>query len=184
MLPVTVEKIAYHPASHSYAIVLKEQEGIRRLPVIVGAFEAQAIALAMEKIETPRPMTHDLLGNLINGIDGTLLSVAITELRDGVYYALLELGSEHFEIRTIDARPSDAIALALRMDTTILVADQVMAESGVLMEDDSAEDLAAGGVKAGTQSLAALQEQLAEAVEQEEYEIAAKLRDKIKELGY
>lgn len=182
MIPVQVDKISFHPPSNSYAVVLKELDGMRKLPVIVGAFEAQAIALAMENIQTPRPMTHDLLSNMIIGIDGTLLSVMITELKDGIYYAKLEIGSKHFDIRAIDARPSDAIALALRMQTTILVASTVMDESGVL-EDREQEGIESHNAGAFAPSKATLEKQLADAVEKEEYEIAAKLRDQIRELS-
>ena len=82
MIAVKVNKISFHPPSRSYAVILKEIDGERRLPVIVGAFEAQSIALALEYMETPRPLTHDLIGNIIKGIGSKLKTVKITTLKD------------------------------------------------------------------------------------------------------
>ena len=91
MIAVKVHKISFHPPSRSYAVILKEIDGERRLPVIVGAFEAQSIALALEYMETPRPLTHDLIGNIIKGIESSLKTVKITSLKEGVFYARLEI---------------------------------------------------------------------------------------------
>ena len=91
MIPVTVHKITFHPPSRSYAVILKEIDEDRSLPVIVGSFEAQSIALAMENAESPRPLTHDLIGSLIHEIESKLIAVKITDLIDGVFYARMEL---------------------------------------------------------------------------------------------
>ncbi len=143
MIPVKVLKISYHPPSRSYAVILKEITGKKCLPVIVGSFEAQSIALAIEVVDTPRPLTHDLICDVITGIDGSLKTVRVNHLQDGVFFAQLELESDDFGNRVIDARPSDAIAVALRMNTPILVAPKVIKEAGVdedtLTEDTPAE---------------------------------------------
>ena len=179
MIPVEVLKISYHPESRSYAVILKEITGDNCLPVIVGSFEAQSIALAIEVVDTPRPLTHDLICDVITGIDGKLKSVKIHDLKDGVFYAQLELESEKIGNRIIDARPSDAIAVALRMNTSILVSPDVLKQAGV--KEDTIKDVKKLSKKPDL-SLKVLKEKLKTAIEEEEYEIAAKLRDKISNL--
>ena len=126
MIPVKVTKISYHSESKSYAVILKEITGEKCIPVIVGSFEAQSIALAIETVDTPRPLTHDLICDLISGVDGVLNAVRINSLDEGVFFSQLEIESIKLGKRIIDARPSDAIAIALRMDTPILVAKKVL----------------------------------------------------------
>jgi bifunctional DNase/RNase len=179
MIPVKVLKISYHPESRSYAVILKEITGEKCLPVIVGSFEAQSIALAIEVVDTPRPLTHDLICDVITGIDGKLKTVKINHLKDGVFYAQMELESNIFGNRVIDARPSDAIAVALRLNSPILVAPRVLAEAGV--KEDTLRNVKKPRNKPGL-SLKALKKKLKKAVEEEEYEFAAKLRDKISNL--
>ena len=130
-------------------------------------------------VDTPRPLTHDLICDVITGIDGSLKTVRVNHLQDGVFFAQLELESDDFGNRVIDARPSDAIAVALRMNTPILVAPKVIKEAGV-DEDTLTEDTPAE--KKPGFSLKVLKEKLRDAIEEEKYEIAAKLRDKISEL--
>ncbi|NOZ04040.1 MAG: hypothetical protein GXO92_05470 [FCB group bacterium] len=179
MIAVKVDKISFHPPSRSYAVILKEISGIRKLPVIVGAYEAQSIALALEYMETPRPLTHDLIGSIIRQIEGKLVAVKITELIDGVFYSRMELRGKLIGKRSIDARPSDAIAVALRMNTPILVADQVMDEASVVEEIPKETPVEALRKEPTREKL---ESQLQAAIEAEEYEKAAILRDKIKEL--
>ena len=179
MIPVKVLKISYHPESRSYAVILKEITGEKCLPVIVGSFEAQSIALAIEVVDTPRPLTHDLICDVITGIDGKLKTVKINHLKDGVFYAQMELESNIFGNRVIDARPSDAIAVALRLNSPILVAPRVLAEAGV--KEDTLRNVKKPRNKPDL-SLKALKKKLKKAVEEEEYEFAAKLRDKISNL--
>ena len=112
MIPVKVTKISYHSESKSYAVILKEITGEKCLPVIVGSFEAQSIALAIETVDTPRPLTHDLICDLISGVDGVLNAVRINSLDEGVFFSQLEIESIKLGKRIIDARPSDAIAIA------------------------------------------------------------------------
>jgi bifunctional DNase/RNase len=176
----------------AYALVLGEVEGNRRLPIIIGAFEAQAIALELEKIQPPRPMTHDLLRDTFEELEVDVTEVVIDELREGTFFAKIRYrhnGDEH----QLDSRPSDAVALAVRVDAPIYVAPMVLDEAGIVAEDESgissitqqAEEASAGGAEeeepAGTE-LERKQQQLEKAVEEEDYERAAELRDEIEQL--
>ncbi len=181
MIAVKVHKISFHPPSRSYAVILKEIDGERRLPVIVGAFEAQSIALALEYMETPRPLTHDLIGNIIKGIESQLKTVKITTLKEGVFYASLEISGGGIGERSIDSRPSDALAVALRLQAPILVADDVMAEAAMMQDIGVEEDEGLDSAD-WEPSLNSLEKKLQEAVDGEEYERAAKIRDQIKDI--
>ena len=174
MIPVKIQKISYYHPNRSYAVILKELDGDRKLPVLVGAYEAQSIAMAMEYMETPRPLTHDLIVNLIKGIEGNLSSVKIISLEDGVFFSILDVQSDLLGHREIDSRPSDALAVALRMHTPILVADNVMDDT-IVWEGDS-ENIQQ------EPELQLLEQQLQKAIDKEEYEMAARIRDKIKEI--
>jgi len=131
------------PVTHMPIVLLKESEAESVLPIWVGVYEANAIALEIEKVSTPRPMTHDLLKNLLIGLDTVVRKVVVTELRDDTFYAViwLERGGE---LISIDSRPSDALALALRMDCPIYVEDEVLKTSkqaANLTDQVSADDL-------------------------------------------
>lgn len=167
----------------AYALILKEVNGNRRLPIIIGAFEAQSIALEMEGIKPPRPLTHDLLKNVIDSLGVGLTEILISELRDGTFYAKISLDSQD-----IDSRPSDAIALAVRCGVPIFVSDKVMDEASFFPENEE-EPTEGGGeqpiAKAQAPKLSkieALRAQLQEAIEREDYEKAARVRDEIRKL--
>ena len=175
MIPVKVQKISYYHPNRSYAVILKELSGERRLPVLVGSYEAQTIAMAMEYMETPRPLTHDLIVNLLKGIDGVLSAVKITKLQDGVFFSILDIQGNELGRREIDSRPSDALAVALKMHAPILVAEEVMDEA-IIWENDMVE------IEDGIQpelKIDLLERQLKKAIDKEEYEIAARIRDEI-----
>ena len=178
MIPVKVEKISYHPSSRSYAVLLKDERSDLFLPILVGSFEAQSIALAIEVVDTPRPLTHDLICDLITKVDGKLLAVNISKLNDGVFYASLKLSGDNFGTKTIDARPSDAISIALRLNAQIYVTAEVIEEAGV-GEDEVISDKQNILPKYSVEDL---EIKLKKAVEDEEYEKAARIRDKIKDL--
>jgi bifunctional DNase/RNase len=172
----------------AYALVLGEVEGNRRLPIIIGAFEAQAIALELEKIQPPRPMTHDLLRDTFEAVDVEVTEVVIDELREGTFFAKIRYrhdGEEH----QLDSRPSDAVALAVRVDAPIFVAPMVLDEAGIVAEDESdisslaeqAEETSSPEEEEGTE-LEQMQKKLEQAVEEEDYERAAELRDEIQRL--
>jgi len=172
----------------AYALLLKELDGNRRLPIIIGSYEAQAIALEIEGIKPPRPLTHDLLKHIIDNLGATVLEVLIDELRDNTFFAkiVVEVSALTNEI---DSRPSDAIALAVRTKSPIYVAENVMKSAAFIPSEELSPDSEMQSdvfeeekPKSKEARLAALQSRLREAIDKEEYERAAKLRDDIKNL--
>lgn len=181
-IQVDIFGLSTSPASGgAYALILKEVNGNRRLPIIIGAFEAQSIALEMEGIKPPRPLTHDLMKNILESVGADLAEIIISELRDGTFYAKLSLDSQE-----IDARPSDAIALAVRFGAPIFVSDKVMDEAAFLPENEEQEGAEQGAQSKGKEvkltKLEALRAQLKDAIEREDYEKAAELRDELRKL--
>ncbi len=125
-----VESVRVDPETSSPVLLLKERTGLhRRLPIWIGHYEAQSIALGMEDIELPRPNTHDLIRNLLETIRGKVLRVVITELRDNTYYALLEIESGGKQL-SIDSRPSDAVAVAVRTGAPVFATEEVLDAAG------------------------------------------------------
>jgi len=120
-----VRGLALDPVSNMPIIILRDEEEKRSLPIWVGIFEANAIALELEKIATPRPMTHDLIKNILEAIDARVLKVMVTDLKDNTFFAVLHLQVGETEY-TVDSRPSDAIALALRVAAPIYVDEDVV----------------------------------------------------------
>ena len=118
----------------AYALVLGEVDGNRRLPIIIGAFEAQAIALELEKIQPPRPMTHDLLRTLFDVLGAEVNDIVIDDLSEGTFYAKVRYGSDGNEGQ-LDARPSDAVAIAVRTEAPIFVGAHVVEEAGIPADD-------------------------------------------------
>jgi uncharacterized protein len=188
-IQVDIMGLSTSPSSGgAYALILKEVNGLRRLPIIIGAFEAQSIALEMEGIKPPRPLTHDLLKNVMDSLGANLNDVFINDLKDGTFYARLSLDSQE-----VDSRPSDAIALAVRYNVPIFVADKVMDEAGFVPDGDETDKPAAAAPpepehpstekpKIKLSRLEELHQHLLEAVAKEEYEKAAKIRDEIQKL--
>ncbi|HOV99365.1 MAG TPA: DUF151 domain-containing protein [Bacteroidota bacterium] len=183
---VDILGLSTSPASGgAYALILKEVNGPRRLPIIIGAFEAQSIALEIENIKPPRPLTHDLMKSLIDALGGDLIDVTINDLRDGTFYARLNLDTQE-----IDSRPSDAIALAVRFGAPIYVAEKVMDEASFIPENEedekaippSQEPKSDEAIPAPLSKLEQLQKNLDEAIAREDYERAAQLRDEIKKI--
>jgi len=174
----------------AYAILLREIDGSKRLPIIIGAFEAQAIALEIEGIKPPRPLTHDLLKQLTDSLGATVIEIVIDELRDNTFFAKIILEISGFS-QEIDARPSDAIALAVRTQAPIYVAAAVMDAAAFVPSEETDEQTSSNVISDKTDSktpaskeakIAALHNKLREAIEGEEYERAAKIRDQIKNL--
>ncbi|MFA4924319.1 MAG: bifunctional nuclease domain-containing protein [Ignavibacteriaceae bacterium] len=175
----------------AYALLLKEVFGNRRLPIIIGQSEAQAIALELEGMKPPRPLSHDLMKSIIDNLGGTLLQVYINELRENTYYAQLVIDLSTLTIE-IDARPSDAIALAIRAHAPIYVADSVMEAASFIpateqnpFTNEGEEPISPNPepIKTKEAKLASLQEKLRAALENEDYERAAVLRDEIKKMS-
>jgi uncharacterized protein len=191
---VDILGLSTNPASGgAYALILREVEGNRRLPIIIGQAEAQSIALEMEGIKPPRPLTHDLMKNIIASFGAELTDVLIDDLRDGTFYAKLNIDNQQ-----IDSRPSDAIALAVRYGAQIFVATSVMDEAAFVPEEEDEEQKKEEGkgkqtpitqhihkhVPEATKAtrLEEMHIQLKQAIEKEEYEKAAALRDEIRRL--
>ena len=185
---VEVKRISYYPPSKGYAVLLQEKDGDRSLPIIVGSAEAQAIALYLEGVNMPRPMTHDLLVSIVENLDGEINRVVIARISKGTFYAEIEVSNSHSGTMIIDSRPSDAIATALRSMTPIYVSDEVMDVAGIdnfsseseVTENVTSEELALEVTEETV--LESLNEALEKAVAEEEYEIAARLRDRIRQL--
>jgi bifunctional DNase/RNase len=177
----------------SFALVLGETEGNRRLPIIIGMFEAQAIAIEIEKIIPNRPMTHDLFKSFASNFHFTVEEIIISDLKEGVFFAKI-VCSDGLKKMDIDARPSDAIAIGLRFDSPIFTYENILAEAGIVLTDEAEEEKAeaekteTAKVKkeSGTRkddlknfSLDRLNELLKEAIDKEDYERAAKIRDEL-----
>jgi bifunctional DNase/RNase len=185
-IQVDILGLSTSPASGgAYALILREMGGNRRLPIIIGAFEAQSIALEMEGIKPPRPLTHDLMKTIIDRMGVSLSEVVVHELRDGTFYAKISLDSQE-----IDSRPSDAIALAVRYSVPIYVSEKVMEEASFVPESEGEEGEKPSSstqekrpVNPKMSKLESLNVQLKEAIEKEEYEKAARLRDEIRKLS-
>lgn len=141
MLQMVVKGLTLDPLTNMPIIILKDVEGNRALPIWIGANEANAIAMEMERITTPRPMTHDLIRNILEGLKAKVSRIVVNDLRDNTFYAVIFLTVNGTEV-AIDSRPSDAIALALRVKSPIFVAEKVIreAKSIDLTEDKPAED--------------------------------------------
>jgi bifunctional DNase/RNase len=120
--------------THSYAVVLGEANGLRRLPIVIGGFEAQAIAVALEKMQPSRPLTHDLMKNFMTAFNLDLHEIIISDLQEGIFYSKLLCSSENDTVE-IDSRTSDALALAVRFGCPIYTYEHILDSAGILMED-------------------------------------------------
>ena len=167
--------------ANSFVVVLKEEVGRRRVPVVIGAFEAQAIALALENVHTNRPMTHDLFKNALVALGIHLKEVIISDLKFGVFYATLVCEQIDGTTLELDARTSDAIALAVRFSCPISVYDFIMDEAGIIIDQPSASSPSPPGKNKPlrTYSDSELSQMLDEALTNEDYERAAEIRDEI-----
>jgi bifunctional DNase/RNase len=120
--------------THSYAVVLGEVNGLRRLPIVIGGFEAQAIAVALEKMQPSRPLTHDLMKNFMTAFNIDLHEIIISDLQEGIFYSKLVCSSDNDTVE-IDSRTSDALALAVRFGCTVFTYEHILESAGILMED-------------------------------------------------
>jgi len=171
--------------THSYAVVLGEVNGLRRLPIVIGGFEAQAIAVALERMQPSRPLTHDLMKNFMMAFNIELHEIIINDLQEGIFYSKLVCSTDHDTVE-IDSRTSDAVALAVRFGCAIYTYDNILDSAGILMEEDdkkkkvvvSHTDTTSDDLK--KLSIAELENLLSEVLEQEDYIKAASIRDEIK----
>lgn len=180
MIEVNVKGI-FLTQTQASGIILKEQEGERTLPIVIGEYEAQSIAMALENLTPPRPITHDLTIRLLEKIGVEIDRVIITELKENTYYATISLRIEQ-DVVEVDARPSDAIALAVRQGSSIFVNETVMDQAAYVADEKEDEDAKNFLFKSEADELENLKSELKKAVEAEEYEKAADIRDKIKKL--
>lgn len=201
LVRLNIKGISYSQTqSGAYALILSEENGERKLPIVIGAFEAQSIAIALEKdIRPPRPLTHDLFKNFSDRYDITVKQVIIHKLVDGVFYASLICERDAIE-EIIDARTSDAIALALRFSAPIFTYKNILEKAGVILKIspetdgkkteesfvfDNEIDEKQNKIEATSDetfknlSLSDLKDLLKKAVQDEDYEVAAKIRDEI-----
>lgn len=175
----------------SFALVLSEEGGSRRLPIIIGMFEAQAIAIEMEHITPNRPMTHDLFKSFARAFDLTVEEIIISDLREGIFFAKI-VCTDGIRQKTIDTRPSDAIAIGLRFQVPIYTTEQILSEAGItsneveqadeteeLLEQDLTSPQKSSKEALKDYSLDELTKMLSQALSEEEYERAAKIRDEI-----
>lgn len=178
--------------SHSYAVVLGEVNGLRRLPIVIGGFEAQAIAVALERMQPSRPLTHDLMKNFMNAFNVELQEIIINDLQEGIFYSKLVCSSENDTIE-IDSRTSDALALAVRFGCPIYTLENILESAGILMDDTGSakkknieavgaeEPISTSSEKSSlaNMSIEELQKLLDEVLEHEDYIRAIAIRDEI-----
>ncbi|CAB4533426.1 unannotated protein [freshwater metagenome] len=140
LIPMEVIGVRVEMPSNQPIVLLKEIDGSRFLPIWVGAVEATAIAFAQQGVEPPRPLTHDLMNNLVDLLDATLTAVHLTEIKDGVFYATMLFRDSSAGQLTISARPSDAIALAVRSHSNILATEELLNEIGIEIPQGDGEN--------------------------------------------
>jgi bifunctional DNase/RNase len=174
--------------THSYAVVLGEINGLRRLPIVIGGFEAQAIAVALERMQPSRPLTHDLMKNFMHAFNVELMEIIINDLQEGIFYSKLVCVNEHDTVE-IDSRTSDALALAVRFGCPIYTYENILENAGILMEDESKQKKSDIPVQEaatfssrdlGKMSVQELEKLLSEVLEQEDYIRAIEIRDELK----
>lgn len=186
-IELNIVGLSYSQAQpNSYALVLGETNGKRRLPIVIGHYEAQAIALEIEKMKPSRPLTHDLFFNFAHVFGITIVEVQITKFHEGIFYATL-ICDNGISIHEIDSRTSDAVALSIRFHCPIYTSEDVMSQAGILYEEDepsvetdeeSSDDNVHSAMHA--MSMNELDAELLKAVENEDYERASLLRDEIR----
>ncbi len=173
--------------THSYAVVLGEINGLRRLPIVIGGFEAQAIAVALERMNPSRPLTHDLMKNFMIAFNVELHEVVINDLQEGIFYSKLVCSSAN-DTAEIDSRTSDALALAVRFGCPVYTYDNILDQAGILMEDDGKKKktaTAAVTTESSSQddlkslSMDELEGLLTEVLDHEDYIRAIAIRDEI-----
>ncbi len=175
--------------SGAYALILAEENGERRVPIIIGGFEAQAIVIKLENLEPPRPLTHDLFKSFAEACGVTVEQVLINKLREGIFYSEIVCtdGEKRFQI---DSRTSDAVALALRFECPIFIDLQILNEAGIVMSATAEEEQKQGGgapqkkspattSEYGEFTVEELKDMLTEAINREDYEQAAAIRDEM-----
>ncbi len=182
LVELKVNRISYSQSQNgAYALILEEAKGERKLPIVIGGFEAQSIAIALDKnIDPPRPLTHDLFKTFSNSFDVNLKQVIIHKLIDGIFYSSIIFERDKIE-EIIDARTSDAVALALRFESPIFTYTKILDQAGIILNKEIAEKQTEKKFDEDYKNLSVkdLNKKISDAIEIENYELAAKLRDEI-----
>lgn len=186
-IELNIVGLSYSQAqSNSYALVLGEVYGKRRLPIVIGHYEAQAIALELEKMKPSRPLTHDLFYNFAKIFGIAITEVNITRFHEGIFYATL-LCDNGIIVQEIDSRTSDAVALSIRFHCPIFTSEDIMSQAGILFEDeeaglDSSDEASDDELSTSFHNLSItdLETELHQAIEDEDYERASLIRDEIR----
>jgi len=186
-IELNIVGLSYSQAqSNSYALVLGEANGKRRLPIVIGHYEAQAIALELEKMKPSRPLTHDLFYNFSKSFGINIIEVQITRFHEGIFYATL-LCDNGIREQEIDSRTSDAVALSIRFHCPIFTTEEIMSQAGIIFEDEEqpseiSEDTTGENLISSFSSLdlTELEVELQQAIEDEDYEKASLIRDEIR----
>ncbi len=174
--------IPSYSTSSAYTLVLAEMEGNRKLPVVIGEGEAQAIALDLENIKPPRPLTHELMKTIMLSFNLTVAEITIERFHEGIFYSTVSVLDQDGNYRDIDARTSDAIAMALKFNCSIFATEQVLEEAAIILEQPEFKEEMAEETKENdltTMSLEHLSQLLKEAESNEEYEDASKIMAEI-----
>ncbi len=179
MLLVKIQGLSL--SNMGFVVLLKSEQDERTLPIFIGGGEAQAIAIHLDKVEIPRPLTHDLLKNVIDCLECRLKRVVVNDIVESTFYAVLVFERDAVEFE-VDARPSDAIALALRCGAPMYVVKKVMDKAGLLLQASDTDAEKKPDAEMAPTPMAKLQHELEQAVRQERYEEAARLRDEIRRL--
>ena len=164
----------------NFALILEEEKGFRRLPIIIGSFEAQAIAISLERMKPSRPLTHDLFKNTLEALGSTLKEILISELIGGMFHALIVLEKPNGGLLKVDARTSDAIAMAVRFGVPIYTTERIMQEASIVLDSPSKAFTNKRG-KLSDYSLEELERLLEQVLAKEDYESAAKIKNAISE---
>lgn len=173
---------------NGFVVILKEKDGQRRLPIVIGTFEAQAIVIAIKQLGSNRPLTHDLFRNVLLELNTHLIEVIVSELKDGVFHATLVLEKTDGTIFEMDSRTSDAIALAVRFKAPVFVKSDILDQAGVVFDDDNAKQVKEVAIEGKEiplveKTTVELEVMLQEALQDEAYEYAARIRDVLKKRG-
>ena len=187
-IELNIVGLSYSQAqSNSYALVLGETNGKRRLPIVIGHYEAQAIALELEKMKPSRPLTHDLFYNFAKTFAINIVEVQITKFQEGIFYATL-VCDNGISLHEIDSRTSDAVALSIRFHCPIFTTEEIMSQAGILFEAEETSADSADDTKSDDDlysdlknlTLTELGDELQKAVDDEDYEKASLIRDEIR----
>ncbi len=172
VISVRVHGVTADPTTNQFLMLLIDDEEKRLLPIVIGQWEAQSIAWNMQGVEMQRPLTHDLFKTVLNSAELEITRILINDLKENTFYAKIALKNNGDTI-SIDSRPSDAVAIALRMKAPIFVASQVIDKAAVKIDDEAQFEMS---------EISLLSEQLQKAIDDEDYENAAKIRDKIQNI--